>query len=262
MTRALLLVLVALLALPLALADHVYSHGVVVAGRVVDADGRPAPGVLPTLRFEGVEVGGPCFDSGDERSGPHGDYRACRHTHALPMGVRVNVSFGEAAVTVPVDADLRRAAASLRLPGPSPNRDVLGERTFGDDVRVEGRIVRLTGSPTPAEGVTVNATPTGGETATVRFGNATESVVLDEHGDFAVTFPAKGVAGGSASVTLGDVSWTEPVSPVFRRADLLLVIAPHEPDVPVNQVGRDAPLGVLVVVAALGVASVARARRR
>lgn len=262
MTRATLLVVVALLAVPLALADHVYSHRVVVAGRVVDAEGRPAPGLAPTLRFEGVEVGGPCFDSGDERTGPHGDYRACRHTHAMPPGVRVNVSFGEASLTVPVDSDLRRAAASLRLPGPSPNRDILGERTFGDDVRVEGRIVRQTVAPTRAEGVFVNATPAGGETASVRFGNATEPVVVDEHGDFSVTFPAKDVAGASASVTLGDVGWSQPVSAEFRRADLLLVIAPPEPDVPENQVGRESPLGVLVVLAALGLASAARARRR
>lgn len=249
---------------PLAAADHVYSHRLVVTGRVVDPDGAPVAGQAVALTVVGLQVGGPCFDSGEERTGPRGDYRLCRHAHAMPAGVRVNVTAAGASGEADVDPALRRAAVHLRTPEPVPGgRDVEGERTFARTFRVEGRVMTAATGPAQVEGVNVTALPEQGRPVNVTLTLAGETLAAadattDEHGDYAVDLAVDDVpAGARVRLTTEGAQRDAPADAAVRRADLDLVLPGEEtpptlepPGTRTPRVPLPWPLAVLALAAA------------
>ncbi|HUR69966.1 MAG TPA: hypothetical protein VM370_12030 [Candidatus Thermoplasmatota archaeon] len=221
---SLALALALFLALPVAAADHVFSHRVYVVGRVLDPEGRPAAGVEVNLTFEGIRASVGCFDNRPERTGPRGDYEICRHTHSIPANATVTVRVGELSRTVPIDPDLRHAVASFQL-NMSSAHDVSGERQFARTFTVTGRAFALLAKPIQAEAVEVNATPLI-ENVTVELRVldrvlASKVAPPNEHGlfmaDLEVTdIPAAAIVRASAGRDFTE----EPASALFRRADV------------------------------------------
>lgn len=96
--RASLLV-VALLAVtalvPLAAADHAYSHRFIVYGRVVDANGDPVQGVTVDFGYRDFTPEGPCANQPDTETeaygrtttipvtNGYGEFMFCVHTHSM-----------------------------------------------------------------------------------------------------------------------------------------------------------------------------------
>lgn len=262
----LLAVLAVPLVLPLATADHVYSHRIVVTGRVIDADGLPISGVPVALHFTGLSPGGDCFDVPARPTGPRGDFTLCRHAHEVPAGVIVNVTVAGASMERELDPALRRVSLLLRSPEPTPAHDVEGERLFARTLHATGRVMRLNDVPTTVEQVPVPAQPAGGETANVTLlaggdvlGGA--DVVLDENGDYAIDLALGDVPEGArARIVVGGAEASLDLSPAYRRAHLDLVIPPPEEEVPQERPGTRTPrvpfshalpLAALALVAAL-----------
>ena len=88
-----------LASLPLAGADHAYSHRYIVYGRVVDAENNPVPGLTVDLGYEApFTAEGPCGNQpgtetqafGPTRNQPvtnqFGEFIFCFHTHSLSRG--------------------------------------------------------------------------------------------------------------------------------------------------------------------------------
>ena len=266
------LILLLLLA-PLALADHVYSHRVVVAGRVVDASGMPVPSLPVQVRFAGLAQGDgttACFDAPSDRTGPQGDFTLCRHAHVVPRGVRVNVTAGNASMEADLDPDLRRVSFHLRLPEASPARDIEGERLFARAFRVEGRVMQHSPTPTAVEGVNVTSLPVGGVPVNVTLANdgrilAAGNATTNEHGDYALDLPAGEIPLGTrVHVRVPGDQRSDPASATFRRADVEFVVGrASETLIPERPGTRtpDIPLPWPLVALALGVAALAMRRR-
>lgn len=261
------LLLVVLVAAP-AVADHVFSHRVYVAGRVVDAEGRPAPGLPVTLSFEGLNASARCFDAKEERTGPMGDFELCRHVHALPQEARVNVTVGEVSRTVGLDADLRSAVAHLQLPGAAPARDLTGDRAFARTFVVAGRQFALLPKPAAVEGILVNATPVYDNVTVMLRGPAGElanaTARPDEMGRFHVELAVSEVPAGALVVaTAGPVRAEESASALFRRVDVALVHDLRLAAGPGDEApGSDVPAPAGLAAVALGAAAWAVMRRR
>lgn len=254
------------LAVPLAAADHVFSHRTYIVGRVVDVDGKPAAGMPVGVAFTNLTAGGRCFDSRVEATGPQGDFVVCRHTHVLPQNATVTVTVGNASVTVPVDPDLRSAVAHVQLAEPAPARDIAGDRLFERTYRVAGRAYVLLTEPTQVEGVTVNATPLLGVNVTVRLeaGGQTlaeDVTTVDDMGAFDVDLAVDGPVppGAVVRVLAGGVEVDAKASPVHRRSDVDVLREPRR-EVPLDEVPGSSPTPVpaLVPLAALGAAVAAR----
>ena len=223
--RARPLLLAALLLAPLAAADHTFSHRAYVVGRVLDVEGKPAPGLAVNVTFEGARATGRCFDSREERTGPMGDYEVCRHVHEIAPNATVTVRVGGAERTVPVDHELRHAVASLQLPEPSPHVDVNGERAFARSFVVTGRAFELLPRTTTEEGIPVDARPMGGEVnVTLRAGGevrAQASAKTDEHGRYVAELAVGELPPGAVvRAVLGRDGAEELASSLYRRADV------------------------------------------
>lgn len=113
MTRALLLVFL-LLAAPFAAADHVYSHRVVVSGRLIGGDGLPLPGRVVDVSVVGERLVEPCGPPQRPVTDKWGDFWFCYHKHELRSAAVVTVTAGNASASRPLDVDLRRMAFYLR----------------------------------------------------------------------------------------------------------------------------------------------------
>lgn len=265
---ALLPALALLLMLPLAGADHVFSHRVYVVGRVVDSEGLPAPGLSVRVDFEGADIRAPCFDSKPEVTGPRGDYEVCRHAHELAPGVRVVVRVGNASREAPLDPELRHASVSLQLEEPAPSRDLNGQREFARAFRVAGRAFALLPSPQPHERVEVTATPLAGNvTAALLSGNETVAegqARLDEHGGYALDLDVAQLPPDAiVRVQAGREVAEGTASELFRRADLNLVRDLRLAQGPGQDApGSKTPLGLWPLAAALVTAAVVAQGRR
>lgn len=260
------LTLLALLLAPVAGADHVFSHRVYVVGRVIDSEGLPVPGQAVNVTLEGIR-GGRCFDSRPETTSPTGDYEVCRHAHEIPAGTMATVRVAGAQRTVELDPDLRHASASLRIDGPSPARDVHGERTFARTFLVQGRAFELLAAPREEEGVSVDARPLGDNvTVTLRTGEdvlAEATASPDEHGIFRAELAVDAIPPGAlVRAVAGRDGGEELASALFRRADLNIVrdhrlVGGPGADAP----GTDTPLGAWGALLALAIAGATRMRR-
>lgn len=96
---AILAILLVVVAVPLATADHAYSHRYIVYGRVVDAENNPVPGLTVDLGYTPPFVPeGPCGNQaetetqafGPTRNQPvtnqFGEFIFCFHTHGVSRG--------------------------------------------------------------------------------------------------------------------------------------------------------------------------------
>lgn len=229
MRRALLLAL--LLLVPLAGADHAFSHRVYVVGRVLDAEGRPAPGLPVELAFEGLRAGGACaIHARSETTGPRGDYELCRHAHALDSrgNVSVHVQVEGAQAHVALEPDLRHAVANLRLDAPRRAQDVAGDRLFERTLTVTGRHFALLPEPETAESVAVNATPVLGNLTVALFAGgvavAEARGATDEDGLYRIDLNVTDIPAGAIVRVEGgpDVAEESPLV-AHRRADVNLV---------------------------------------
>lgn len=90
------LVLLALMVVPLAAADHVYTHRYTASGRVLGPDGAPLANVTVELEVDGASsLAGDCVARRGEvrsevlkpanasRTNAYGDFEVCAHVHAL-----------------------------------------------------------------------------------------------------------------------------------------------------------------------------------
>lgn len=262
------IVLLAVLLVPLAGADHVFSHRVYVVGRVLDSAGMPAPGLAVNLTFEGVQVGGRCFDAKPEVTGPRGDFEVCRHTHALPTDARVVVRVGNASRAVAIDPDLRHASANLQLDALAPARDITGEREFARAFRVTGRSFVLLAESENAEGVRVNATPLlANVTARLLDGGtvlAQGNATPNEHGLYTVDLDvAEVLEGAVVDVSNGREKAEATASTLYRRADLNLVRDMRLADGPgADAPGSQTPLATWLALAAILIGASGGRRRR
>ncbi|HWH08590.1 MAG TPA: hypothetical protein VNX21_05275 [Candidatus Thermoplasmatota archaeon] len=265
-----LTLLVALALLPLAAADHVYSHRLVVTGRVVDAEGLPVAGQAVRVAVAGVDATHPCFDAAEAVTGPRGDFTLCLHAHEMTDGVMVNVTVAGASAEAAVDPALRRAAVRLQLPEPAAARDIEGERLFAKTFRVEGRVMRALAGVASVERVNVTSTPAGGEVVRVvlaRDGTelAAGNATTNEHGDYALDLDAGDVERARVRIEVAEGRLEAPASARFRRADLDLVFPAPEAEPVVERPGTrtpEVPLAGGVAVAALTLAAIAARPRR
>lgn len=233
MRAALPVLLVAVLTLatallPLAAADHVWSHRIYVVGRVVDADGLPAPGIPVNATFSNLTIVGSCYDSKGEVTGPRGDYEICRHAHALTADARVTIRAAGETRELPIDPDLRHADASFQLLTPRTLRDFEGDIEFARTVHVAGRTFALLPEPANAEGIHVNASPIGGNVTIELIAEgeviASKNVTVGEQGIYSAQLDVDPLpAGALASVRLGADATEVVIDPTFRRADLNIV---------------------------------------
>ncbi len=230
-----LAIVVALLA-PLTVADHVFSHRVIVVGRVVGSDGVPVAGAPVTLVWSGLDAPSRCFDSRAEVTGAQGDFTICRHAHAMPENeVAAEVTVQGETYRVPFDKELRRSSVLLRLDAPAGSRDIGGERAFQRTVHVEGRLFAL--GAAEEEGVAVDGTPFLAREVDVRLVTETGIVITNrsarsnDYGDYSVDLEATELPVGARIVARsGGLERSVDLDPFFRRADVDLVRPlPEEP---------------------------------
>lgn len=256
-----------LLLVPLAGADHLIHHRLYVVGRVLDASGLPAPGLPVEVEFEGVAIGGSCFDLPDAATGPRGDVDLCRHVHPIPPGASVTITVADASARVPIDPLARDAVAYLRLAGPAPARDIQGDRDFDRTFRVVGGAYNLHERPVMTEEDLSDLTARGGENVTVRMVVGNETVAeatrqLDERGRYAVDLEVREVPEDArVRVEVAGKQEGTEASALFRRADVSIV-RDLRTIVPTARPGDDVPLSVLIAVGALGIVALASRRLR
>jgi hypothetical protein len=216
-----------LLVLPVAAADHVFSHRVYVVGRVLDAEGRPAAGVTVSVTFEGINGDVRCLEQSPDMTGPRGDYEVCRHVHAMPSHVSATVRAGNVTRSVNVDPDLRAATASLQLDA-SAIHDVSGERQFARTFDVVGRAFTLLPRPSLEENVLVNATPLFDNVSIELLRGeevlASAEVTPDEYGTYRASLAIDEIpAGAIVRAHIGSDRVEALASAQFRRADVSIV---------------------------------------
>lgn len=144
-------VLLALLLLaPLAAADHVFSHRIVIEGRLIGGDGLPIPGRVVELDVTGERLNEPCAEGHKQVTDEWGDFRFCYHRHEVaPEGV-VRVASGNASGERPLDGDLRRMVFYLEDEAASG----VEPRGWATTYFVDGRVWER--RPTVLEGVPVS----------------------------------------------------------------------------------------------------------
>lgn len=268
--RLLLVALVAAVALtPLALADHAYSHRYIVYGRVVDAAGNPAAGILVDLgteNFPGAE--GPCAQQpgtdtdafGRTESRPvtnaFGEYTFCFHAHEInrvdpPRG---HVSIAEHNLTIDITFDpyTRATFVPVKLP---VTLDDASDAPLRGNYTVIGRLWEPSGERVSVErigvfGHTVDRTPVN---VTLELSDGTKlhaETSTNNYGDFAVRIPTQArVTAGTVILDVRGETFTAAVDPefgvTFFRAELT---EPSDPFVRNILIG----LGVIIGVAVVG----------
>lgn len=184
-------------------ADHVYSHRYILWGRVLDADGAPAPNVTVQAGTTGFQSGGACapFPGSDTDAFPGrdrnvtnalGEFVFCLHTHAIPAGARVRVvaTASGASADAPADADLRQSFLLVRLPEPSPQANASARET----PTILGRA--WVPGPSTLEGVPVRGATAARALVNVTLASPDNPDVLrlttttNAYGDFALRAPA------------------------------------------------------------------------
>lgn len=266
---ALALVLLALA--PLALADHVYSHRLLVDGRLVGSEGAPLAGRTIELYTEGEDLLEPC------REGPHqrvtdfsGDFRFCFHQHDLSAATRVGLRSGNASAIRSVDVAFRRMTILMI----EPNETGITTPAWNETYRVGGRVWQP--GPVALEGVQVFGIAVIGAPVnlTVRDESGGESVFrtrTDAYGDFDLEV-VTGAPPSNLSLTLEAFGNPQPtqLDAFFHRTNAPVYVpvegsspaqSPAFPQQPGSTIPRVNP--VLVVAVALGlVAAVVLSRRK
>jgi hypothetical protein len=214
------LALVFALALP-ASADHVYSHRVVIEGRVVGADGLPIAGRDVNVTFEGDVLGEPC-SMHQNVTDASGDFWFCYHKHGVLPNTTVQVRTGNVTDVRPVDRDLRHMTFLLR------DEDATGVAppAWNGSFLVAGRVWRS--GLVDLEGVDVSGIVLAHELVTVTLvsdvGNETRQAFTDKYGDYWVNLTAR----PDAMVLVQGAGQVVPVrlDPVFHRSAVDLLTSP------------------------------------
>lgn len=269
--KALALAALALLSLaalvPLAAADHAYSHRFIVFGRVVDAENNPVPGLTVDLGYEKpFTPEGPCANqpgtgtdawattSTSPITNSFGEFIFCFHTHSMSrttpgsgvltidaLGVEKRFEF---------DGYMRYSVVDIKLDSvhPEANKTAL-DTTYtiqgrawqdaGTDIRVEG--VRVYGDTLHNEPVELTFAYNGKEPITL-------NTTTNNYGDFAVRVPvSERPTSGTVTMKIKNETFTSDVDPEFGvsafRAE---VEKPHDPFVAKALIGVGIAAAVVV----------------
>lgn len=225
------LAFVAMAILPLAGADHAYSHRYIVYGRVVDAENNPVGGLTTDLGYEKpFTPEGPCASQpgtetdafGPTRQSPvtnqFGEFIFCFHTHAMSRttpGVGIlSVPALEVEERFEFDGYMRYSFLLIKLPSahPDANKTVLDEfytvhgrawRPTGADTRVES--VRVYGDT--LHNMPVNVTLTADGKEPVRLSTRTNN-----YGDFSIRIPVTSrPSSGEVTMEIDNQTFRSPV---------------------------------------------------
>ncbi len=225
---ALIVAFVAVAFVPLfAGAEHVYSHRFVFEGRVLGADGYPAPGQQVEFYAIGGNFTEACQMEPDRSiTDEFGDFGFCFHVHELQSTTRVGVRVGDESAEKPMDTGFRRSYAVLRLP------DVDGTEPEGwnETHRLKGKVWK--NGPQNLEGVFVYGAAIQRAQVNISFelpdGTVTrEWLTTDGYGDYDGTFRlADGIDATEIRVTLESMGQTharrlDPVSHVLTVGFIL-----------------------------------------
>lgn len=173
---------VLVLLVPLAVADHVYSHRVIVEGRLVGGNGLPLAGVPVHVEGQGESFRDACVDPQRGVTDENGDFWFCFHKHELARDAAVTVWAGNASAQRFLDLDLRKMSFLLL------DADALGVAPPGwdDEFRVSGRVWSF--SPSDLDGVAVSGVALARERVSVSLGSggswSNYPLVTDQFGDF------------------------------------------------------------------------------
>jgi len=219
-------------ALPLAAADHAYSHRYVVFGRVVDAAGNSVPGLTVDLGYEPpFEPEGPCATQpnidteafGPTRTQPvtneMGEFIFCFHTHAMsrttPGAGIIRIDSLDLDQRFEFDGFMRYSIVTVKLPDVHPAANttandatytVVGRawQAAGTDIRIEG--IRVYGDTIQNTPVEVTLAYNGQEPVTV-------TTRTNGYGDFAVRVPVvERATSGTVTVTIENSTFTSAVT--------------------------------------------------
>lgn len=177
--------LVLLLLVPFAAADHVYSHRVVVEGRLLGADGLPLPGVLVHVEGQGELLNDACQNDQRNVTDENGDFWFCFHKHELARNAVVTVWADNASDQRFIDRDLRKMSFLLV----DATRMGVAPPGWGEEFRVSGRVWLR--SPSELDGVQVSGVALPREHVTVSLGSggswSSYPLVTNQFGDFDTT---------------------------------------------------------------------------
>lgn len=259
MKRAFALVLAAVMLSQVALADHVYSHRVVVKGRLVGSDGLPVPGQPVDLTARGDAFDRPCREAQRNVTDENGDFWFCYHIHAVAPGVTFNIRAGSVVESRNLDTDLRQVDFLLRdflTPGVAPP-------DWNATFRIEGRVWDR--GPVVLEGVPVAGTalvnvPVGLVLdADHAINGSAYDLRTDSYGDYAATLrivPGQDPTALRVHVTTQGVTQEGRLDPVFHVSivDFRLPLqAEHAASQP--GAGASPPVSLALILAFVAVAT-------
>lgn len=224
--RRLLLVL---LLVPGAAAEHDYSHRMVVEGRVIAGDGLPVQDGVVRLEAPGDWFRHRCgggVASHVTTTDASGDFSFCFHEHELPPGLVVNLTSGEAFASRVADDKLRRTVVLLRDDAGSGTAPPAWDSTF----RVEGRV--WSPGPTTVEGVRVAGDVLARQNVTVALAasdgrNSTFAWRTDAFGDYGAFVrlkPDQRPEDVTMSVSVAGVTRETPMFSPWHRVTLDVVV--------------------------------------
>jgi hypothetical protein len=238
-------------ALPLAAADHSYSHRYIVYGRVVDAENNPVPGLTVDIGTEkpfNPEPGGCSNQPGTEteafgptRSQPitndFGEFIFCYHHHAMsrtaPGSAILRIASLNIEKNLELDGFMRYSFVSVKL----DDVQATSNKTANvDSYTVTGRAwrssggqsisvdtVRVHGYTAHNKPVNVTLTYNGKEPITV-------TTVTNNYGDFAIRIPtSERATTGTVSMVIENQTFTQTLAPegvTHFRAELSKVNDP------------------------------------
>lgn len=227
------LAFLALAALPLAAADHAYSHRYIVYGRVIDSENYPVPGLTVDLGYEKpFEAEGPCANQpgtetdafGATRTSPvtnqYGEFTFCFHTHSMsrssPGTGILRIESLNVEKKIEFDGYMRYSPVVVKLDAPqaTANKTILDEsytvfgrawKNAGTDIRVEG--IRVYGDTLHNEPANVTFTYNGKEPITL-------STTTNNYGDFSLRVPVtERPTSGTVTMTIANQTFTANVEP-------------------------------------------------
>lgn len=238
-TGLVLAVLVGVTLLPLAAADHAYSHRYVVYGRLLDADGNPVPGVTVNMGTKDFEYEGPCaqqplteteaFGRTETRptTNQHGEFMFCFHAHEInrvapPKGfLRIDEFNVDREFTFDPYTRMTFMPVQLDRVVDKANRTALDT-----SLTVLGRLWKPAG-----ERILVDSVPVFGHTVdrtrvniTVKLDDGTTlnvNTTTNNYGDFAIRVPIeKRPSGGTVTIEAAGETFEEEIDTKYGVASI------------------------------------------
>lgn len=227
---AALVLLAASALLPIAAADHAYSHRYVVIGRVLDADDNPVQGVTVNLGSSDFQPEGQCANQpgietealGPTRTNPvtnqYGEFIYCFHTHSLsrvlPPKMILTVEGSNASHEFDMDPYTRHSFVTIHLEEPS---EAANEEVLATTYTIMGNVWRDGGGETYLEGIRVYGLSLDYELVNITLEyNGKEPMRLNattnNYGDFAIRVPVEErPTSGTVTFEVAGETFTHPV---------------------------------------------------